>query len=206
MDKKTKQERVLSPESEEMLRLLTRTGLVGDINIDNKKIREAKQNRLKNAYHNTELLLKQYRNIAWLVECFPEQIAAELEEPFEDVDKLIDKLDVNMAFGDRKIENRIAGLERTRLILDRINEALSALKKKPDNGENLYQLVYLTYINPEKLSVNELLYRLNMSQRHYYRLREQAFNILSIRLWSAPKKEIDFWLEMISILETDNQR
>ncbi len=206
MEKNTKKERVLSPESEEMLRLLTRSGLVADMNIDDKKFREAKQTRLKKAYHNTELLLKQYRNISWLIEYFPEQIAAELDEPFEDIDKLIDRLDVNMAFGDKKLENRIAGLEKTRLILDRINDALTALKNKPGDGESLYQLIYLTFINPEQLSVNELLYRLNLSHRQYYRLRGLALNILSIRLWSAPKKEIDFWLEMISILETDNQQ
>ena len=72
---------------------------------------------------------------------------------------------------------------------------------KPDDGERLYELIYLTYIGPEVLNHNDLLYRLNVSSRHYYRLREQAISILSIRLWSAPNKEIDFWLDILSAIE-----
>ncbi len=39
---------------------------------------------------------------------------------------------------------------KSRLLLDRVNEALTVLKKKPENGERLYQLIYLTYIAPEQ--------------------------------------------------------
>lgn len=180
--------------------------MIGDMRIENEKARDAKQRKQQTAYHNTELLLKQYRNIAWMLECFPEQIAAELDEPFEDVDRLIDRLDVDMAFGNKKLENRLEGIEKTRLILDRVNEALTLLKKRPDDGERLYQLIYITYILPEKLSHVEILFRLNVSSRHYYRLREQAFEMLSTRLWAALKREIDFLIELITILENDKKR
>ena len=90
---------------------------------------------------------------------------------------------------------------KSRLLLDRVNDALTILKKKPDNGEKMYELIYLTYIAPEKLSHSELLYRLDISSRHYYRLRQQAFGILSIRLWSAPVAEMDSWLEVLNLLE-----
>ena len=42
---------------------------------------------------------------------------------------------------------------------------------------------------------------LNLSSRHYYRCREQAINILSLRLWSSPAKEVDFWLELLAVLD-----
>ena len=102
--------------------------------------------------------------------------------------------------GNRKIETRIERIRKTRLILDRVNDALTVLKRKPNDGERLYELIYLTYIAPETLNHNEILYRMNLSSRHYYRLREQAISILSIRLWSAPNKDIDFWLELVSVL------
>ena len=35
------------------------------------------------------------------------------------------------------------GIQKSRLLLDRVNEALTVLKKKPENGERLYQLIYL---------------------------------------------------------------
>ncbi len=186
---------------ETLLSLLARGGYIADTGIADKTARERQQKKQRNSYHNTELLLKQYRTIAWLLECFPDTIAEELEQPFESVDKMIEKLDVDMAMGNRKLENRMEGIRKTRMVIDRINEALTVLKKKPDDGERLYELIYLTYIAPEVLNHNDLLYRLNVSSRHYYRLREQAISILSIRLWSAPNKEIDFWLDILSAIE-----
>lgn len=47
----------------------------------------------------------------------------------------------------------------------------------------------------------EILFRLDISQRHYYRLREQAISILSIRLWSAPNEDVDMWLDMLALFE-----
>lgn len=186
---------------ETLLSLLARGGYIADTGIADKTARARQQKKQRNSYHNTELLLKQYRTIAWLLECFPDTIAEELEQPFESVDKMIEKLDVDMSMGNRKLENRIEGIRKTRMVIDRINEALTVLKKKPDDGERLYELIYLTYIGPEVLNHNDLLYRLNVSSRHYYRLREQAISILSIRLWSAPNKEIDFWLDILSAIE-----
>ena len=183
-----------------LLQLFTKRGLIGDKNIVNERSREAQQKKQQTAYHNTELLLKQYRNIAWMIECFPETIAEELEQPFENVDQVIERLDLEMTMGSRKIENRLESIRKTRLVLDRVNDALTVMKRKPDDGERLYELIYLTYIAPESLNHNELLYRLNLSSRHYYRLREQAISILSIRLWSAPNKDVDFWLELISAI------
>ena len=175
--------------------------MIGDQNIQDEKIRAAQQKIRQNAYHNTELLLKHYKNIAWMLECFPDTIAEELDQPFETVDEVIERLDFEMTLGNRKIESRMESIQKTRLVLDRINDALTVLKKKPNVGERLYNLIYLTYIAPETLSHNELLYRLDLSTRHYYRLREQAISILSIRLWSAPNKDIDFWMEMLATLE-----
>lgn len=188
-------------QTQKILRLLTNRGVIEDENIVDDKMREAQQKKQKTAYHNTELLLKQYKNIAWMLECFPDTIAEELEQPFENVDNVINRLDLEMALGNRKIENRLESVRKTRLVLDRVNDALTVLKKKPEDGERLYDLIYLTYITSETLSHNEILYRLNLSSRHYYRLREQAISILSIRLWSAPNKDIDFWLEMLATLE-----
>ena len=187
--------------SEAVIQLLSKRGIIGDSSIKADKARIAQQKKRQTAYHNTELLLKHYKNIAWMIECFPETIEEELEDSFENVDEMLEKLDVELSMENRKLENKIASIQKTRLVLDRINDALSVLKRKPEDGERLYELIYLTYIAPENLTHNELLYRLNLSSRHYYRLREQAISILSIRLWSAPGKAVDLWLEMLSALE-----
>ena len=62
-------------------------------------------------------------------------------------------------------------------------------------------IIYLTYIAPERLMVVEICSKLHISDRQYYRLRQQALNIISIRLWSAPAAELDSWIEVMSLLE-----
>ena len=157
------------------------------------------QGRLQKLYHNTRVLLSHYREIAWVLECFPETVAQELEEPFENLDTLLDRMDAEAGMGNRKLESRVESLRKSRLLLDRINEALTVLKKKPGNGPRLYELIYLTYIVPEKLSHTDLLFRLDLSSRQYYRLREEAISILSIRLWSVPEEELG---KLVGLVET----
>ena len=200
-ENRLEQQEKMQVQSDAMIGLLTDRGILPDTGIDNEKVREARKEKQKNTYHNTMMLLQHYRTIVWLFECFPENVARELEKPFEGVDTLLEQVDLEMSWGNRKLESRLEGIQKSRLLLDRVNEALTVLKKKPENGERLYKLIYLTYIAPERLSHNELLYRLDMSSRHYYRLRQQAITILSIRLWAAPDTEVDVWLEMLTLIE-----
>jgi hypothetical protein len=202
----SKDTKLPTKEREILFQLFTKRGLLEGKSISADRIREAQQKKQLTAYHNTELLLKHYKNIAWMIECFPDTIAEELEQPFQNVDEMIERLDLEITLGNYKIENRLASIRKTRLVLDRINEALTVLKKKPEDGERLYDLIYLTYITPETLNHNDILYRMNLSSRHYYRLREQAINIISIRLWAAPNKDVEFWLELISIMGDDNKK
>ena len=195
------QEERIRVQSDAFITLLTERGILGDHRIDDERIRNARQTKQKNTYHNTLMLLKNYRTIAWMLECFPDNVAEELDRPFENLDELIDHIDVEMSMGNRKLESRIEGVRKSRILLDRVNEALTVMKKKPENGEILYNLIYQTFITPENLSLTDILYRLDISPRHYYRLRSQAITILSIRLWAAPAKDVDFWLEMLTLLE-----
>lgn len=165
------------------------------------KSRAARQEKTKNCYHNTLMLLQHYRTLVWMLECFPETVAAELDRPFEGVDKLIEDVDVEVALGNKKIESRMQGMQKSRLLMDRLNEALTVLRKKPDNGERLYNLIYTTYIAPDVLNHQEILYRLTLSSRNYYRLRQQAISVLSIRLWATAAPDVDFWLEMLTLIE-----
>ena len=200
-ENRLEQQEKMQVQSDAMIGLLTDRGILPDTGIDNENVREARKEKQKNTYHNTMMLLQHYRTIVWLFECFPENVARELEKPFEGVDTLLEQVDMEVSWGNRKLESRLEGIQKSRLLLDRVNEALTVLKKKPENGERLYKLIYLTYIAPERLSHNELLYRLDMSSRHYYRLRQQAITILSIRLWAAPDTEVDVWLDMLTLIE-----
>lgn len=190
-----------SPKTEQLLSLLERRGVVADVSIANEKARQAEQAMRRNMYHNTTLMLKYYRDIVWALECFPEQVAEELDRPLKDLDALLSTVDTQLAMGNSKLEHRLQNIKQSRILLDRINDALTVLRQKPGNGEMMYNIIYQTFIMPDKLSHADILYRLDISDRHYYRLRQQAINILSIRLWMAPSGGLDAWLEILTLLE-----
>ncbi len=192
-----------SPQTEQLIALLERRGIVEDSSIVNDRARQAEQALRRNMYHNTQMMLKHYRDIVWALECFPQQVAEELDRPLRDLDALLSAVDTQLAMGNAKLEHRLIGIQKSRLLLDRINEALTVLRHKPGNGEMMYNIIFQTFLTPEKLTHAEILYRLSISDRHYYRLRQQAVNILSIRLWTAPAGCLDAWLELLTLLEGD---
>lgn len=190
-----------SPQTEHLIALLERRGIVEDPSIVNEKARHAEQALRRNMYHNTQMMLKHYRDIVWALECFPEQVAEELDRPLKDLDALLSMVDTQLAMGNTRLEHRMLSIKQSRLLLDRINDALTVLRQKPGNGEMMYNIIFQTFVTPDKLTHQEILYRLDISDRHYYRLRQQAVNILSIRLWTAPVGCLDAWLEILTLLE-----
>ena len=199
--KKTKDHCNLSTQSAAFLDMLTKRGIVEDREISDEAIRQASKEKKRKMYHNTLLLLQHYRDITWMLECLPANIAEELDRPMHDLDALLSLISEELDMDNQKLENRLKSINKSRLLLDRFNEALTILKQKPGNGLIMYNIIYDTYILPEKLSHTDLIYRLDISDRHYYRLRTQAISILSIRLWAAPAGELDSWLDVLTILE-----
>lgn len=187
--------------AEAVLSFLRNQGILAENNtLSEETIREAQEKKQKQAYHNTLLLLSNYRNILWQTDCEIEAIASELNVPLKNLDALLSRVDAEIGMENRRLELNLERLAKTRQLLDRINDALTALKRKPDNGPLLYELIYMTYISDEKLLQTDVLFRLNISRRHYYRLKEQAINIISLRLWSSPTSDLDLWLELVAML------
>ena len=125
-------------QAEQILSLLERRGLVEDPSIINPKARETEQELRRNMYHNTKMMLKHYRDIVWALECFPQKIAEELNRPLRDLDALLSVVDTQIAMGNAKLEHRMLGIQKSRVLLDRINDALTVLRHKPGNGEMMY--------------------------------------------------------------------
>ena len=98
------QEKKLLAQSDAFISLLTRRGILADPEIDDAKLRTARQEKTKNSYHNTLMLLQHYRTIVWMLECFPETVAQELDKPLENLDALLEQVDLEMSMGNRKLE------------------------------------------------------------------------------------------------------
>lgn len=157
--------------AEAVLSFLRDRGILEDDGVTPQQVEEKKR---KQAYHNTLLLLTNYRSILWQTESELESVAAELNLPLRKLDAVLSRIDAEIGMENRRLELRLERLAKTRQLLDQINDALTSLKHKPGNGQLLYDLIYLTYIAEDKMRQTDVLFRLNVSRRHYYRLKEQA--------------------------------
>ena len=180
---------------------LTLNGTIGDRKIEDEERRRAKQSAAKKAYHNTEILLQQYRTIIWVLESAPGELAVELKMQTQNLDALVARIDFEMAMENKRLESRLNTIIKTRILLDRMQEALMILRKKPKDGEILYRLIYDAYLDPMERDFPTLCERAQLSPRTYYRMRAEAITIISIKLWSAPPGDVDEWLEILSMIE-----
>ncbi len=197
----TRKEAALSKQSAAFIDLLMARGYIGDPNIEDEKIREAKQKNAARTFHNTRLLLENYRTVTWMLECIPDEIAEDLKAPTKNLDALLDKVDLELSMENRKLESRLYSATKTRMLLERVNEAISILRKNPEKGEEMYQIIYKTYVDPHKRTVDELFVELRMAQKTYYRLRNRATMLISLFLWSAPGTDVEMLLEVMYVLE-----
>lgn len=195
------QEMQIAAQTNAFLEMLTRRGLLKDQEINNEKVQKARQEYLQKAFHNTELLLENYRMIRWVLACCPDEIASELDAPMGSIDELIEKMDIHICIGDKKAENRMRGTVKTRLLMDRVNDALTVLKMKPQNGKKLYDLIYVTFLQEESWTHSQIIEHLEISTRTYYRLRKEAVEVISTRLWATPNSALDSWFEVLALVE-----
>lgn len=205
MDRRKKyaeEEENLAAKSAAFVQYLTRRGylITKQASTDEAEIR--RQEFAKKAYHNTEMLLESYRDLVWAVASIPDQIASELEMPFAELDELISRIDLELAMDNKALQGRLSSISQSRMLIDRMNEAVSVLKKKPKDGPLLYDVIYQTYMS-RKVPENtfDLFYNLAMSRRRYYELRKKAIRLISLRLWSAPNREINMWLDVLTMLD-----
>ena len=199
------QEKNLSARSAAFVQYLTRRGYLSAPKVENEEAEKRRRELAKKAYHNTELLLESYRDIVWALECMPGQIANELLMPLATLDELIDRIDIELTIGNGKLEGRLNSISQSRLLVERLNEAVSVLKSKPKEGKDLYAVIYYTYMSPNEIETTWELFRiLALSKRKYYDLRKKAIKLISLWLWSAPNQEIDMWLDVLTMLDKGN--
>lgn len=191
---------LMNSELERIIKYLQKAGYIGNPNITEKEIKAYKQKSAQTKIHNTELLLKNYHKYAWMIECYPENVARELEISFKDSDDLMAALDIQCAYGTRGLESMLQNYYPARAYIERLHEAVTTLKKLRHKGEMMYNVIVLRYLNPEELSVDEICAKLDITKRTYSRLRKEAVECISMRLWGADNKELSLALELASIL------
>ena len=199
--KQTGEENQVTDNEERFINFLVKSGYLVNPKIKDPKLRVKKQDDNKKAYHNTLLMLEHYRDLVWSMECIPEDLMAELNVPMEQLDALITRLDLEMSMDNWRVESRLQSILRSRMLLDRLNEAIAFLRSKPQDGEQLYQIIYRTYIGEKMESVYDVMASLGLAKNKYYTLRRKAITIIGMKLWSAPEANFELWVELLSMLD-----
>ena len=69
--------------------------------------------------------------------------------PFATLDELVSRIDLELAMNNRVLEGRLSSISQSRMLIDRMNEAVSVLKKKPTDGPLLYDVIFQTYMSKD---------------------------------------------------------
>lgn len=147
--------------------------------------------------HNTKYLLKQYRRVVYAVEVSESEMNLRME--MEHGTRL-STLEVNaelagIDLSGTKLENYAKSIVRSRNMLQIIQNALDAVRKDPERGELMYQILYLTYFSPTKPKNREIvlieLDRLGfpMSLVTYHNYLNMAIRAIDHILWGYTARD-----------------
>ena len=148
-------------------------------------------------YHDTLRLLKNYRDVVWSMELSAKELGKEFTSEFGcGVEDFLDS--IYMAGADlsgTKIESHARSIERSRKMLDLLNQAVQYMRKKHKYGEVYYWILYYTYFSPKQFdsiaSIIEQLkpYIRDCGRTTYYRKRDDAIKTLSSILWGYSSRD-----------------
>ena len=154
--------------------------------------------REKKTYHNTELLLKKYREVVWSIEV--SAIQAQISFEVEMGCKLEEFLEMSYAAGadlaGTDIQEQMRTMERNKKMLKIIESAVNLLKRKQGQGEEYYNIIYYTYMSEKTYKkVENIIEKIAsvtgeyMSWKTYYAKKKRAIETLSTILWGFTSKE-----------------
>lgn len=160
---------------------------------------KAKINNEKNEYlyHNTEILLKKYREVVFSIEVAVAQ--AEYDFESEMGCKLDEYLEMSHAtatdFSGTRIVEQMRTMERNKKMLSIIDRAVKIIKDRIVDGEEYYWILYYTYLSdkPSK-KIEDIIVLVSdktelMSWKTYFNKRKKAIEKLSDILWGFTSKE-----------------
>lgn len=192
---KTNNSSNMSPELESFFDMLVASGLLPDPSITDEAYQIKRQNLNRSAYHQTERLLKAYRDCVFFLSMYPEEKREEIGACAE-LDTLVDKLDIQLALGNPRLQSELEGIVKARECIKKIDRALEILKHHYE-GDIYYQVIYNKYICPRKITNEQLAEMLDLSLPTLNRRCKSAISLLSCILWGAPTVEAEIGLSAV---------
>ncbi len=162
-----------------------------------REVDKKKQERAEYMYHNTELLLKKYRDVVWSIEvsALQTQMNFELEMECNISEFLEMTYEAGVDFAGTQIQEQIRTMERNKKMLQMIDASVNILRKKQNGGEEYYWILYYTYLSPKPCrDVEEIIRNVGnktepMAWKTYFSRRKKAIEFLSTVLWGFTSKD-----------------
>lgn len=201
---------------EKVFNTFVKCGYITDRTIPSEEQQKKSQERLKKQYMQTKKLLLHYRDLVWTLNEIPKEVAHELNGQFHDLDILLESACLRESRKDVISDYRLEQVSHTRSLIDYIHLSLTKLKtrpamhltkpgKKEPTGKDLYDVIYLTYISPEALSRVDVMDKLGLAKRTYYRRHDLALSVLTNIIWGANSPIIKAMIDVITELSDLDQ-
>lgn len=157
-------------------------------------------------YHNTELLLKRYRDVVWSLEVAVHRVNKNFYQEYgSDIEGFLEMTyEAGMDLKGTEIEAQTKTITRSRNMLIMIDSAIDLLRTKHKNGELYYWILYYTYFSPQEMqNTDEIVEKLreyikDISRSTYFRKKNEAVLQLGIILWGYTSMEC---IQIVDLLE-----
>ena len=148
-------------------------------------------------YHDTWKLLQKYRDVVWSMELSVQQVKISFEKELgQTIDDFLDSIySAGADLSGTEIEQHARCIQRSNQMIKLVDGALDILRYKHRNGEELYWILYYTFIIPQQLqNTQQIIDKLRIhireiSYRTYFRKRQEAIDTLSSILWGYTSKD-----------------
>ena len=148
-------------------------------------------------YHDTWKLLKKYRDVVWSLELSVQQVRKQFHIEYgKSIEEFLDS--IYLAGADltgTDIEHQARCIQRSAKMISLIDEAMQLMREKHRDGEELYWILYYTYIvSPQLRNTDQIVEKMlahvqGISLRTYFRRKQYAIDVLSSILWGYSSKD-----------------
>ena len=143
-------------------------------------------------YRNAETLLELYRKVKFRLENHLMDIDEELymEDRKHLTSLLHEIVDFDTTAEKRRIQDRLVSVDFNLCLLEIMEDALIAMKKYPDNGEQLYRLLCYRYFDSFRNTNEQVMELLDeMPATTFYRKRKKAIQLYATMLWAYTRPQ-----------------
>lgn len=147
-------------------------------------------------WHDTQLLLRKYRQVKWALEVSSQQALKELQQRTGGtLDTFLHAaVFAGADISNTALEGRAQSMERSRKMIALIDESVEFMRRNHNRGEMYYQILYYCYLSPTPITWREVVNALDRDGYPYStntiaKYRQEAILIVGEILWGYEDRE-----------------